>query len=99
MDKTGLSRRIITQTIPKLLRRGLIAVTDGLGKTLASGRERTGRTHIYYTSSCAISDTDLCTFRHQPVQKSAHNKTNYTKLNMTKVEVKSVGEIITRMAI
>jgi DNA-binding transcriptional ArsR family regulator len=68
MEKTGLSRRIISQTIPKLQRKGLIAVSDRIGKSLASGRERTGRTHIYYslqpvhltTLTCALYDSNLC---------------------------------------
>ena len=102
MEKTGLSRRIISQTIPKLQRRGLISVTDHVGKTLANGRERTGRTHIFYSSTCALPDTDLCTLRQQPVQKGAYNKTNYTKLNKTKISgqsslVKSIGEVINSM--
>jgi len=104
IEKTGLSRRIISQAIPRLQERGLIAVTDHIGKNLASGRERAGRTHIFYSSTCALPDSDLCTLRHQPVQKSAYNKTNYTKLNMTKLGcrfsvVKSIGEIINNLPI
>jgi hypothetical protein len=97
IEKTGLSRRIISQTIPKMQSRGLIAVTDAKGKTLASGRERTGRTHIFYSSTCAPPDIDLCTFRHQPVQKGNYNKINYTKLNETKGEMQSVSKIIEKM--
>ena len=63
VEKTGLSRRIITQTIPSLLQKGLIAITDLSGKSLISGRERTGRTHMFYSSTCAFSDTNLGTFR------------------------------------
>ena len=104
IEKTGLSRRIISQTISKLQRSGLISVTDHVGKTLANGRERTGRTHIFYSSTCALPDSDLCTLRHQPVQKGAYNKTNYTKLKKTKLSgrssvVKSIGEIINSMPI
>ncbi len=104
IQKTGLSRRIISQTISKLQNRGLIAVTDSIGKSLASGRERTGRTHIFYSSTCALSDTDLCTLRHQPVQKGAYNKTNYTKLTKTKLSeringVRSTSEVIDKMVI
>jgi len=48
MEKTGLSRRIISSTIPKPHKRGLIAVTDHIGKILASGRERTGAKRYLY---------------------------------------------------
>ncbi|MFI5405272.1 MAG: replication protein [Nitrososphaerales archaeon] len=87
IEKTGLSRRIISQTISKLQGRGLIAVTDHTGRSLIRGSERSGRTHIFYSSICALPDTDLCTLRHQPVQKGAYNKTNYTKLNILNDEV------------
>ena len=96
-QRQGYPRRIISQTIPKLQRKGLIAVTDYTGRSLLKGSERTGRTHIFYSSTCAFHDTDLCTLRHQPVQKGAYNKTNYTKLNETKLSdksVRSVGDII-----
>jgi hypothetical protein len=61
MEKTGLSRRLISQTISKLQRRGLIDVKDHLGKTLASGREITGRMDIFYSSTWALFDINLRT--------------------------------------
>lgn len=104
VEKTGLSRRIITQTIPTLLRKGLIAITDLNGRLLNVGRERTGRTHMFYSSTCALFDNNLGTFRHQPEQKGGYNKTNYTKLNKTKLregssKVVSVGDVIGKMAV
>jgi len=70
IEKTALSRRIISQTIPKLQRSGLISVTDHIGKNLASETERTGRTNIFYSSTSALTDSDLC------------KKVNITKLTI-----------------
>ena len=54
------------------------------------------------TRTCALYDINLCTLRHQPVQKGAYNKTNYTKLNKTKLrqrpEVVSISELIDSLA-
>ena len=100
MTKTGLSRRVISQAVAKLLKQGLISINDHLGNPLNSGTERAGRSHLFYSSTCALSDINLCTFAQKPVQKVIHNKTNYTKLNKTKLrekEMKSVGEIIANM--
>lgn len=103
MQKTDLSRRMVSQTVQSLLSKGLIGVFDQSGNLLTSGDERTGRTHLYYAPSCAQNDTDLCTFRHRPVHSSAHNKTNYTKINKTKLNdqhgrrsyrVMSIGDVI-----
>lgn len=102
MIKTGLSRRVISQAISRLLKQGLIVVSDQFGNLLSSGKERSGRSHLFYTSTCALNDINLCTLEQKPVQKSAYNKTNYTKLNMTKLRegsgVQSVGDIIAKMA-
>jgi hypothetical protein len=96
MQKTHLSRRMVSKTLNLLFSKGLIAVTDKCGKPL-SASERSGRTHLYYSPTCAQNGTDLCTFEHKPVHQSAHNKTNYTKITKTKLRrlgVKSVGEIL-----
>ena len=103
MQKTGLSRRMVSQTVNSLLSKGLIGVFDQSGKLLNSGSERTGRTHLYYSPTCAQNDTDLCTFRQEPVHYGAHNKTNYTKINNTKLKdlpgrrsyrVMSIGDVM-----
>lgn len=105
MQKTQLSRRMVSKTVNSLLSKGLIGVFDRSGKLLNSGGERTGRTHLYYSSTCVQNDTDLCTFQHQPVHSSAHNKTNYTKEKETKLKdqprrrlyrVMSIGDVMRR---
>ena len=85
MVKTGLSRRVISHAIARLLKQSLISVADKFGNLLNSGTERSGRSYLFYTSVCALNNTDLCTFVQKPVQKVIHNKTNYTKLNKTKL--------------
>lgn len=103
MQKTELSRRMVSQTIQSLVSKGLIGVFDQLGKQLNSGDERTGRTHLYYSPTCAQNDTDLCNFQQQPVHSNAHNKTNPTKINKTKLRdqyerrsfrVMSIGDVM-----
>lgn len=101
MTKTDLSRRVISQAVAKLLKQGLISINDHLGNPLNSGTERAGRSHLFYTSTCALSDINLCTFAQKPVPKVIHNKTNYIKLNETKLRrvsgVRSVGELLANM--
>ncbi|MDP1994359.1 MAG: replication protein [Ignavibacteria bacterium] len=103
MQKTELSRRMISKTVDSLLSKGLIGVFDRSGKLLNFGSERAGRTHLYYSPTCAQNDTDLCTFRHQPVHSIAHNKTNFTKEKETKLRdqpgrrsyrVMSIGDVM-----
>ena len=96
-QKTELSRRMISKTVDSLLSKGLISVFDRSGKLLNSGSERTGRTHLYYSPTCAQNDINLCTFRQQPVHSSAYNKTNYTKITNAKLRgtgMRSIGEIL-----
>ncbi len=103
MQKTGVSRRMVSKTVSSLLSKGLIAVFDRSGKLLNAGSDRTGRTHIYYSPTCAQSDTNLCTFQQQPVHSIAHDKTKYTKITKTKLRdqherrsyrVMSIGDVI-----
>lgn len=54
MQKTELSRRMVSQTIQSLLSKGLIGVFDRSGKSLNSGGERTGRTHRANASKFAL---------------------------------------------
>ena len=101
--KTGLSRRVVSVAIQKLIDKQLINVNCQSGKSMHLSTARRGNPILYYSS-------DLCTFQprlaHFPTQtcaKSAHNKTNYTKLIKTKLSepfngVKSIGEIINKMS-
>jgi len=73
--KTGLSRRVVSVAIQKLLDKQLINVNCQSGKSKHLSHERRGSPVLYYSS-------DLCTFQprlvHFPTQtcaKSAHNKT------------------------
>ena len=81
-EKTGLSKRIITETIQKLIIKKLIVVTDYQKNVVDSTVERKGKILLFYASplsTCAENSSNLCTKRHQPVQKSAYNKRNLTK--------------------
>ncbi len=91
ITKTGLSRRIISKTVNSLVAKGLIQVYSQYGNILNSGHERKGQFNLSYSPTCALNDTDMCTLRHQPVQKGAYNKRNYTKANETKERVDQVG--------
>jgi len=81
--KTGLSRRVVTDAIQKLVDKQLINVNCQSGKSMHLSYERRGNPVLYYSS-------DMCTFQprlvHFPTQtcaKSAHNKTNHiTKLTI-----------------
>ena len=102
ISKTGLSRRVISETIKSLLERRLIHITDKCGNALNNPKDRTGQSFIYYSETCAENDNNLCTFLHQPVQNMVHNKRNYNKRNYNKrnlskerqLDYKHIGEII-----
>ncbi|MBK9722012.1 MAG: replication protein [Saprospiraceae bacterium] len=83
--KTGLSKRIISKTLKSLSDKELIAISNQNNQLLKNSLDRKGKAILYYeiapahfmTSTSAQSDI-------RPVHKSAYNKTNYTKLNITK---------------
>lgn len=80
--KTGLSKRIITETIQSLINKNLILVTDYQNKPLENTGDRKGKILLFYSSPLSTSaenSTDQCTKRHHPVQKSAYNKIYITK--------------------
>jgi phage replication O-like protein O len=81
-EKTGLSRRVIADTIQNLINKKLIVVTDYQKNTLENTVDRKGKILIFYSSPlarCAENSTNLCRKQQLPVQKSAYNKINYTK--------------------
>jgi len=102
--KTGLCSRIISQTLQKLTEKGLICVSNGDRELLHSSAARKGNPHLFFSlrlshfsTSTTVKSVD------SPPQKGAMYKTNYTKLNKTKLrerfnEVKSVSEVIANMA-
>jgi len=101
MKKTGLSRRIISKSIESLLEKELITLTDIQGNSLNLPSKRQGHLAIYYSHllnpTCALLDMNLCTFKHEHVQKGEHNKRNYNKRKLTKereIEFKHIKEIL-----
>jgi len=85
--KTGLSRRIISQTIQSLIIKHLIRVTDFHGNALHHPKERKGKVSIYYApykQTCAGNNINIGKQKHQPVQNKVYNKTNNTKLKRQK---------------
>ncbi len=86
-SKTGLSRRIISQTIQSLIVKHLISATDYYGNKLHTPQKRKGKVSIYYAPSiqtCAKRSTNLGNQKHIPMQNMVHNKTNSTKLTRQK---------------
>ena len=86
MFKTGLSRRIVSSAIKSLCDRGLIRVTDYEGNVLLTTGERKGKLYLFY-SIHPVQNYAVTSAKSVPalVQKSAYNKTNYIKLNKTKL--------------
>ena len=85
--KTGLSRRIISQTIQSLIVKQLIRVTDFHGNLLHHPQERKGKVSIYYApciQTCADNNTNIGKQKQQPMQNKVYNKTNNTKLKRQK---------------
>lgn len=48
MQKSGLSRRVISQTIKSLVNKGIVTVGDRDGNALTSAPHRKGLSHLYY---------------------------------------------------
>ncbi len=85
--KTGLSRRIISQTVQSLIIKQLIRVTDYHGVILHYPHERKGKVGIYYApnfQTYADNSSKVGKQKHQPVQNRVYNKTNVTKLKRQK---------------
>lgn len=86
-SKTGLSRRIISETIQSLIDKKLIKVTDYGGNQLHTPKERKGKIGIYYASclqSYAEYDKKISKITPKPMQNRVYNKTNLTKLKRQK---------------
>ena len=102
ISKTNLSRRIVSSTINKLVNKGLICISCQNGNSLHKSEDRKGKYSMFFSLTCAHNDIDQCTWRQEPVQNSAYNKTKYSKINKTKLSespfrtnsLKSVGEIL-----
>ena len=94
--KTGLSRRVLSKTLKNLIAKQLICITDFQGRILRQPEDRTGRSYLYYSPTCALNDQNLCTWRQQPVHNSAYNKRNYIKNTRTKERDESIRSYSTR---
>lgn len=87
MIKTGLCKRVISKALQSLVIKGLLVVYDQSGNLLPSPIQRKGVQRLFYSF--------------QPMYERALYKTNYPKLNETKLRrgsVQSVGEIVAGMA-
>jgi hypothetical protein len=86
-SKTGLSRRIISQTIQSLIVKQLIRVTNYNNNLLHYPENRKGKVCIYYSPSLqtyALNNTKVGKQKHQPMHNRVHNKTKETKLKRQK---------------
>ena len=94
-QKTGLSKRVITTTIQSLLQKNLVQVTDATGLKLHLAHERKGKTNLFYAIGNPVQITTQTNAQRapEPVQKVYHNKTNYPKLNETKLRPRFTGHI------
>ena len=80
--KTGLSRRIISETIQSLIVKHLIKVTDHHGNLLHDASQRKGKVGIYYTpllQTNALNNKKVCKQKQTPMQNRVYNKTKQTK--------------------
>ena len=86
-QKTGLSRRILSETIQSLIDKELIILTDFIGNKLHSPEQRKGKVGIFYAPNiprCAESSIKVCKQKHIAVHNRVYNKTNNTKLTKQK---------------
>jgi hypothetical protein len=96
VNKTGLSRRIISETIQSLIVKHLITVTDYHGNLLHNPQQRKGKVGIYYTpclQKSANESTKVCKRKHKPMQNRVYNKTKETKL-----KIKNGNKIINKIS-
>lgn len=100
IQKTGLSRRVISKSIKSLVDKGLVDTTCQNGKPLPGVEDRRGQTGIFYSLNMSTQQHQLVHTTTQTSAESAHNKSNYTKINKTKLReldgfaVKSVADIL-----
>lgn len=97
IQKTGLSRQTISQTLAILQHHKLISITDRVGVELQTPESRKGKSRLYYTL-CDLQHVGLLTLRCKvshttPVGLSVQDKRNSTKESSTK-GIKSIGEIL-----
>ena len=86
-QKTGLSNRIISKTIQSLAVKKLLRITDFNCKELEQPKDRRGKPYLFYGIQNPMHLATHTSAQNMPklVHGSAYNKTNYTKLNKTKL--------------
>ena len=104
-EKTGLCSKIISRAIQSLILKGLITVTDGAGNELSNTLDRKGNPRLFYSyqPSYFIPPT-MVQSSLGLAYKMTIDKTNYTKLNKTKLRedtnpVVSIGDILAKKAL
>ena len=100
IQKTGLSRQTISQTLATLQHHKLIVITNRVGVELGTPRSRKGKSRLYYALG-TLQDVNLLTMRCKVsctslVGLSVQDKRNSTKGIFTK-RVRSIGEIISQL--
>lgn len=106
IQKTGLCRKIISKTLKRLVDIGLISVTDYKGNILLQPEERKGKSFLFYAPTFQPVYVVSSTCVHcspEPVYNCTYNKTNYSKINKTKLRdqherrsyrVMSIGDVM-----
>ena len=81
MKATGLSKRAISKALCSLSFRKLIVISDYHGKALCEGKERQGKTYLYYSITPPAHETPPTNARNapEPAHETYHNKTNSLK--------------------
>ena len=69
--KTGLSKRVITKAIDRLVQKGLVSVSDFHGVQLRSAFERKGKAYLFYSLTIPAHLTTET--KAQSIPGSAHN--------------------------
>jgi phage replication O-like protein O len=104
ITKTALSRRVISKAIKSLAEKRLINISCYSGNILDKPEERRGKVALYYSLNMCTKEHQHVHFSTRTCAESAHNKTNYTKLNKTKLReryssVRSIDEVIANLSI
>lgn len=80
--KTGLSRRVITQTVQSLLNKHLITITASNGERLHNPEQRKGRVYIFYAPSFNTHADNIkkaCILNQNSMKNTVHKKTSTGK--------------------
>lgn len=81
-ERTGCSRRALTDAVANLTRTGLIEVTGEKGVLLKTPDDRKGKMRLFYRYRCGKGgDTEMrgADFAHVPAQQMRTTKETYTK--------------------